>query len=62
MWPPPPPPAVTEVRADGGHPTSAFQHGACLGIDVEVVQRPRRRGFEPLRRWSSRYRRYPGRS
>ncbi|KAF2775087.1 IS5 family transposase [Streptomyces sp. OM5714] len=29
-------------------PNSVFNHGARLGIDVEVVQRPRTKGFEPL--------------
>ncbi|MDQ0751861.1 hypothetical protein QF034_006092 [Streptomyces africanus] len=27
---------------------SIFNHGAALGIDVEVVQRPRTKGSEPL--------------
>ena len=32
--------------------TSVINHGAGLGIDVEVVQRPRAKGFEPLpKRW-----------
>lgn len=43
-------PSVTKVWADGGYQTSIFNHGAGLGIDVEVVQRPRARGFEPLGR------------
>lgn len=45
-------PSVTKVWADGGYQNSIFNHGAQLGIDVEVVQRPRARGFEPLpKRW-----------
>ncbi|MGV9937198.1 IS5 family transposase [Streptomyces olivaceoviridis] len=45
-------PSVTKVWADGGYQNSIFNHGARLGIDVEVVQRPRARGFEPLpKRW-----------
>ncbi|MET9671200.1 transposase [Streptomyces sp. NPDC006475] len=45
-------PSVTKVWADGGYQNSIFNHGARLGIDVEVVQRPRTRGFEPLpTRW-----------
>ncbi|MEU5182071.1 transposase [Streptomyces longwoodensis] len=45
-------PGVTEVWADGGYQNSIFNHGARLGIDVEVVQRPRTKGFEPLpKRW-----------
>ncbi|MFF9221899.1 IS5 family transposase [Streptomyces viridosporus] len=45
-------PAVSKVRADGGYQSSIFNHGAGLGIDVEVVQRPRTKGFEPLpKRW-----------
>ncbi|MEW5625961.1 IS5 family transposase [Streptomyces hydrogenans] len=45
-------PGVTKVWADGGYQTSVIQHGAHLGIDVEVVQRPRMKGFQPLpKRW-----------
>ncbi|MDT0475960.1 IS5 family transposase [Streptomyces sp. DSM 41014] len=45
-------PSVTKVWADGGYQNSIFNHGARLGIDVEVVQRPRTKGFEPLpQRW-----------
>lgn len=45
-------PGVTKVWADGGYQNSIFNHGARLGIDVEVVQRPRAKGFEPLpKRW-----------
>ncbi|MFE1837275.1 IS5 family transposase [Streptomyces sviceus] len=45
-------PNVTKVWADGGYQNSIFNHGAGLGIDVEVVQRPRVKGFEPLpKRW-----------
>ncbi|MFJ5558755.1 IS5 family transposase [Streptomyces sp. NPDC093250] len=45
-------PSVSKVWADGGYQNSIFNHGALLGIDVEVVQRPRAKGFEPLpKRW-----------
>ncbi|MGW2787894.1 IS5 family transposase [Streptomyces populi] len=45
-------PHVPKVRADGGYQSSILNHGASLGIDVEVVQRPRTKGFEPLpKRW-----------
>ncbi|WP_329474091.1 IS5 family transposase [Streptomyces sp. NBC_01723] len=45
-------PSVSKVWADGGYQNSIFDHGARLGIDVEVVQRPRTKGFEPLsKRW-----------
>jgi transposase len=45
-------PSVRKVWADGGYQTSVFQHGAEVGIDVEVVQRPTARGFQPLpTRW-----------
>ncbi|WP_399081992.1 alpha/beta fold hydrolase [Streptomyces sp. BBFR2] len=40
--------SVTKARADGGYQTSVLQHGARLGIDVEVVQRPKEKGFRPL--------------
>ncbi|MFI9443095.1 transposase [Streptomyces avermitilis] len=46
------PPSVTKVWADGGYQNSIFNHGAGLGSDVEVVQGPRAKGFEPLpKRW-----------
>ncbi|BBC29640.1 Transposase [Streptomyces graminofaciens] len=45
-------PSVSKVWADGGYQNSICNHGAGLGIDVEVVQRPRAKGFEPLpKRW-----------
>ncbi|MGA5180045.1 IS5/IS1182 family transposase, partial [Streptomyces pseudogriseolus] len=45
-------PGVTKVWADGGYQNSISNHGARLGIDVEVVLRPRAKGFEPLpKRW-----------
>ncbi|MGW3399867.1 IS5 family transposase [Streptomyces hydrogenans] len=45
-------PSVTKVWADGGYQTSVIQHGAGLGIDVEVVRRPKEKGFQPLpKRW-----------
>lgn len=45
-------PSVTKVWDDGGYQNSIFNHGARLAIDVEVVQRPRPKGFEPLpKRW-----------
>ncbi len=45
-------PSVSKVWADGGYQNSIFNHGALFGIDVEVVQRPRAKGFEPLpKRW-----------
>ncbi|MDH6229401.1 transposase [Streptomyces sp. MJP52] len=44
--------SVSKVWADGGYQSSILNHGAGLGIDVEVVQRPRTKGFEPLpKRW-----------
>ncbi|MFD6280884.1 transposase [Streptomyces sp. NPDC060209] len=44
--------SVSKVWADGGYQNSVLNHGARLGIDVEVVQRPRAKGFEPLpKRW-----------
>lgn len=37
---------------NGGYQTSVFQHGAGLGIDVEVIKRPTAKGFQPLpKRW-----------
>ncbi|MFD3536337.1 IS5 family transposase [Streptomyces sp. NPDC058664] len=45
-------PSVTKVWADGGYQTGVIQHGAHLGLDVEVVQRPKEKGFRPLpKRW-----------
>lgn len=45
-------PGVSKVWADGGYSASVLQHGADVGIDVEVVQRPRVKGFQPLaKRW-----------
>lgn len=45
-------PSVSKVWADGGCQNSVLNHGARLGIDVEVVRRPRTKGFEPLpKRW-----------
>jgi transposase len=45
-------PTVSKIWADGGYQSSVSNHGAGLGIDVEVVQRPRTKGFEPLsKRW-----------
>lgn len=41
-------PRVSKVWADGGYQSSIFNHGARHGIDVEVVQRTRATGFEPL--------------
>ena len=45
-------PSVSKVWADGGYSASVLQHGGGVGIDVEVVQRPRVKGFHPLpKRW-----------
>ncbi|MGW8955993.1 IS5 family transposase [Streptomyces sp. NPDC055709] len=45
-------PSVTKVWADGGNQTSVIQHGARLGIDMEVVQRSKDKGSQPLpKRW-----------
>lgn len=45
-------PTVTKVWADGGYQSGILNHGALQGIDVEVVHRPRTKGFEPLpKRW-----------
>ncbi|MCL7382238.1 transposase [Streptomyces sp. 35G-GA-8] len=45
-------PSVSKVWADGGYSASVLQHGAGVGIDVEVVRRPRAKGFQPLpKRW-----------
>lgn len=46
-------PRVTKAWADSGYRTKATDHGARLGIDVEVVQRaPGVQGFKVLpRRW-----------
>ncbi|MFD3537632.1 hypothetical protein [Streptomyces sp. NPDC058664] len=35
---------MIKVWADGGYQTSVIQHGARLGIDGEVVQRPKEKG------------------
>ncbi|MFI2764723.1 hypothetical protein ACH5A3_38750 [Streptomyces echinatus] len=39
---------MTKVWADGGCQSSILNHGGELGIDVQVVQRPRTKGFKPL--------------
>ncbi|MEV5788120.1 IS5 family transposase [Streptomyces sp. NPDC052287] len=46
-------PRVTKAWADSGYRTKAIDHGARLGIDVEVVQRePGVKGFKVIpRRW-----------
>jgi transposase len=46
-------PRVTKAWADTGYRTKAIDHGARLGIDVEVVQRdPGIKGFKVIpRRW-----------
>ncbi|MFF4576784.1 IS5 family transposase, partial [Streptomyces sp. NPDC001410] len=46
-------PRVTKAWADTGYRTKAIDHGARLGIDVEVVQRdPGAKGFKVIpRRW-----------
>ncbi|MGP8297176.1 transposase [Streptomyces inhibens] len=45
-------PSVSKVWADGGYSASVLQHGAGAGIDIEVVQRPRVKGFQPSpKRW-----------
>ncbi|WP_306858579.1 IS5 family transposase [Streptosporangium brasiliense] len=46
-------PTITKAWADSGYRTTVIEHGAALGIDVEVVRRdPATRGFTPLpRRW-----------
>ncbi|GGW65195.1 transposase [Streptomyces xantholiticus] len=45
-------PSVAEVAADGGSQGTVINHGAGLGIDVEVVERPTRSRFQPLaKRW-----------
>lgn len=38
---------VGKVWADGSYQGSLIDHGAHLGIDVEVVKRPSRKGFHP---------------
>lgn len=47
-------PRVTKAWADAGYRTSAIDHGARLGIDVQVVQRtPGTKGFTVIpRRWT----------
>jgi hypothetical protein len=46
-------PSVTKAWADTGYRTKAIDHGARLGLDVEVVQRdPGVEGFKVIpRRW-----------
>ncbi len=46
-------PRVTKAWADTGYRTKAIDHGARLGIDVQVVQRdPGTKGFKVIpRRW-----------
>ncbi|CAL9663690.1 hypothetical protein SUDANB15_07087 [Streptomyces sp. enrichment culture] len=45
-------PSCRRSGLDGGCQSGIFNRGAGLGIDVEVVQRPRAKGLEPLpRRW-----------
>ncbi|MER6129254.1 hypothetical protein ABT173_43200 [Streptomyces sp. NPDC001795] len=45
-------PKVTKVWAEGSDQSSIFNHGAGLGSDVEVVQRPQAKAFQPLpKRW-----------
>ncbi|RPF30380.1 IS4 family transposase [Streptomyces sp. TLI_185] len=45
-------PSVTKVWADGGYQGRVFNHGAALGIWLEVVKRPSPNGFHPLpKRW-----------
>ncbi|SHM26666.1 Transposase [Streptomyces yunnanensis] len=45
-------PEVTKAWVDGGYQSSVINHGARLGIDVEVVKRPTTTGFHPLpKRW-----------
>ncbi|WP_414169457.1 IS5 family transposase [Streptoverticillium reticulum] len=45
-------PEVAKVWVDGGYQNSVINHGARLGIDVEVVKRPATSGFQPIRkRW-----------
>jgi transposase len=46
-------PRVTKAWADSGYRTKVIDHGATLGIDVEVVQRaPDTKGFKVIpRRW-----------
>ncbi|MEW1649085.1 IS5 family transposase [Streptomyces sp. NPDC091219] len=45
-------PSVTKVWADGGYQGRVFNHGAALGIWVEVVKRSSPTGFQPLpKRW-----------
>ncbi|UQA91755.1 hypothetical protein K9S39_07655 [Streptomyces halobius] len=42
--------SVGKVRGDGGYQGSVIDHGARLGIDVEVVKCPSRSGFQPQRK------------
>ncbi|WP_406001045.1 hypothetical protein [Streptomyces sp. NBC_00829] len=39
---------MVKIWADGGYQTTVINHGARLGIDVEVVKLPNRSGFQPL--------------
>jgi transposase len=47
------PPRITEAWADTGYRTKVIEHGARLGIDVEVTRRaPAQKGFKVIpRRW-----------
>lgn len=46
-------PRITKAWADSGYRTKAIDHGATLGIDVEVARRdPAQKGFKVIpRRW-----------
>lgn len=46
-------PTVTKAWVDAGFKNAVVEHGVCLGIDVEIVQRvPGARGFTPQpKRW-----------
>nr|WP_251076526.1 transposase [Streptomyces benahoarensis] len=46
-------PTVTKAWVDAGFKEAVVEHGACLGIDVEIVHRePGARGFTPQpKRW-----------
>ncbi len=45
-------PKVTKAWVDGGYQNSVINHGARLGIDIEVVKRPTKAGFQPVpKRW-----------
>jgi transposase len=47
-------PTISKAWADGAYRNTVIEHGAALGIDVEVVRRdPATRGFAALpRRWT----------